>query len=123
MPHQCIRCEKFYEDGAAELLKGCVCGSKFFFFFRKKPVEEAVIQLSDEEKQQVEQDIHELVPDFDEEKPVILDIESIRVQKPGQYEIGLVKLFKGEPLVYKLEDGKYIIDIAASFKIKKEDKD
>ena len=44
------------------------------------------------------------------------DIESISVSKPGKYELDLVHLFdKKKPLVYKLADGKYVIDLASSF--------
>jgi predicted nucleic acid-binding Zn-ribbon protein len=46
----------------------------------------------------------------------VLDLEAIRVKKPGQYELDLVHLFKGEPLVFKLEDGKYMIDLVETFK-------
>jgi predicted nucleic acid-binding Zn-ribbon protein len=35
--------------------------------------------------------------------------------KPGKFEIDLVDLFRGKPLVFKLEEGKYIIDIASTF--------
>ena len=51
----------------------------------------------------------------DQKQPVFLDIESIKVLKPGQYELDLIDLFKGKPLVYKLEDGKYIIDLVSTF--------
>jgi predicted nucleic acid-binding Zn-ribbon protein len=60
----------------------------------------------------------ELIGEEDLDKPVILDIESIRVLKPGQYEIDLVDLFKGKPVIYKLEEGKYIIDLASTFQSK-----
>ncbi len=54
---------------------------------------------------------------MDKEQPVILDIESIKILKPGQYELDLVNLFKKkQPLIYKLEDGKYMIDLVESFK-------
>ncbi|MFW6378610.1 MAG: OapC/ArvC family zinc-ribbon domain-containing protein [Nanoarchaeota archaeon] len=37
--------------------------------------------------------------------------------KPGQYELDLINLFQQkQPLIYKLEDGKYVIDILESFK-------
>ena len=52
MPHQCVRCEKLYDDGAEELLKGCSCGGKFFFFMKSLPKEEK-IKLSEEEKKQI----------------------------------------------------------------------
>lgn len=32
MPHQCVRCNTFYEDGSEEILKGCKCGGKLFLY-------------------------------------------------------------------------------------------
>jgi hypothetical protein len=119
MPHQCVRCNTFYEDGANELLKGCSCGSKLFFFVKdRKKVEQATAKLTDDEKVQIEKDVRDLVgvPEEDDQ-PVILDLESVRVTKPGKYEIDLVNVFKGEPLIYKMEDGKYMIDLPASFQL------
>ncbi len=118
MPHQCVRCNKFYEDGAQEILKGCPCGARLFFYIKKEKLEAAknVIppDLKPEQKQQIEEDVLNLVG-TKEDLPVVLDFESIRVLEPGKYELDLVQLFKGEPLIFKLEDGKYVIDIAESF--------
>jgi len=122
MPHQCVRCGKFYEDGSAEILKGCGCGGKLFFYIKKERLEKLkeiapISDLSEKEKVQVEKDVFDIVGvDHERDEPVILDLESIRVKKPGQYELDLVNLFKGEPVIFKLEDGKYIIDIAETFK-------
>ncbi len=121
MPHQCVRCNTFYDDGAKELLKGCSCGGRLFFFIKKEKLEELKkvsegMSLSDEDKQQIEQDIFDLVgSEIDRDQPVVLDLEAIRVLMPGKYELDLVHLFKKEPLIFKLEDGKYMIDIAQSF--------
>jgi len=118
MPHQCVRCNTFYEDGAEEILKGCTCGGKLFFYIKKTKLEKArsvVLNLSDKEKGQIEQDVLDIVGSDNKGEPVVLDIESIRIQKPGKYELDLVTLFKGEPLVYKVGEGKYIIDIIRSF--------
>ena len=48
----------------------------------------------------------------------LLDIESIRVLKPGKYELDIVHLFKKDPLIIKLEEGKYMIDLPQAFKDK-----
>jgi len=40
--------------------------------------------------------------------------------EPGKYQLDVVELFKGKPLVYRLEDGKYIIDLASTFKKRKD---
>ena len=122
MPHQCVRCSKIYEDGAKEILKGCKCGGKLFLFIKKEKLEQAqkIMQetkLSTKERKQIEQDVFDLVgSDIDKDQPVILDIEAIRVLKPGKYELDLIHLFKGEPLIFKLEEGKYMIDLVESFK-------
>ncbi|PIN86617.1 hypothetical protein COV19_03815 [Candidatus Woesearchaeota archaeon CG10_big_fil_rev_8_21_14_0_10_44_13] len=121
MPHQCVRCGTFYDDGAKEILKGCNCGAKLFFYVKKERLEQAkeiAANLSKVEKKKIEKDVYEIMGrDEEEEKPVILDLESIRIIKPGKFELDLVHLFnKKNPLVFKLDEGKYIIDIAESFK-------
>ena len=127
MPHQCVRCGTLYEDGAREILHGCSsCPGKLFFYISQEKYDrlseekelDKLLKLSKAEKSQIEDDVYELLGDeVDREKPVVLDIESIRILKPGQYELDLVNLFKQkQPLVYKLQDGKYMIDLIESFK-------
>ena len=121
MPHQCVRCNKLFEEASNELLKGCdSCGGKFFFYIKSKDLEEAkkiTQNLSTDEKQQIEQDISGIIGhEFDSSMPVFLDFESIRVIGPGKYELDIVNLFKGKPIIYKIEDGKYIIDLKSTFK-------
>ncbi len=122
MPHQCVRCNKFHLDGAMEILKGCSCGGRLFFYIKKEKLEqskkeiEQVSTLSSEQKLQIEQDVSELLgKKIDEDQTVVLDFESVRIMGPGKYELDLVKLFNGEPIIYKLEDGKYVVDLAQSF--------
>ncbi len=119
MPHQCVRCNKLYPDGSKELLEGCpICGGKFFFFIRKEAVEEQkplIENLTKEDRLDIEKDVKDIMGIKDEDKPVVLDLESIRILKPGQYEIDIVKLLKDKTLIYRLEDGKYIIDLNSTF--------
>lgn len=116
MPHQCVKCGKIYENTAAEVLKGCSsCGSHYFFFLRD---EDLLIKetesLTKKEREEILSDIQEVVgPEVD--KPVVLDLESIRVVKPGKFEIDLVSLFRRKPVIYKIAEGKYIIDIPSTF--------
>lgn len=125
MPHQCVRCSTLYGDGSVEILNGCSCGSKLFFYIKQNAFEkrksalEQVKNLSKEQKEQIEEDVFDLigVEKGECDYPVILDMESINIVEPGKFELDLVKLFnKKNPLVYKLEDGKYIIDLAETFK-------
>src|SRR3989344_8510315 len=124
MPHQCVRCNTFYPDGAHEILRGCNCGTKLFFYIKKKHLEESkemISNFSEEEKQQIEHDVKEILHVKDElDKPVVLDLESIRIMQPGKYELDLVHLFKKDPLIIKLEEGKYIIDLPQTFKAERE---
>ncbi len=117
MSHQCVHCNKMYPDASKELLEGCSCGSRFFFYVREEQLEqlkERVIEFEGLDKEEVEEDVREMIG-VEEDYPVILDLESIRVIGPGKFEVDVVNLFtKKRPLIYKLEEGKYIIDIAST---------
>jgi len=128
MPHQCTKCSKVFPDAAEELLKGCECGSGFFYYIRQekfdelqKSVRQVMVELEKADKDQIEKDIRELTGmDKRPDEPVILDLESVRVIKPGKFEIDIVNLFnKNRPLIYKLGEGKYIIDLASSLSVDK----
>ena len=120
--HQCVHCGKMYPAGSKELLEGCSsCGSHFFFYIRDEHLEkiresaENPIEMPSAEKKQVEKEIRDMAGKTDTEAPVILDIESVRVSGPGKFEIDLVNLFKKDrPLVYKMGEGKYIIDLSST---------
>ena|SRR3989338_5773493 len=120
MPHQCVRCNSFYPDGAQEILKGCKCGARLFFFIKKKDIDagkELIGNLTDEDKQNIESDVREILSlKADENRPVVLDMEAIRVLQPGKFELDLVHLFKKDPLIIKLDEGKYLIDLGQAFK-------
>jgi len=111
-----------YPAGSKELLEGCSsCGSHFFFYVRDELLEkikkegESPMEMPSIEKKQVEKEIRQMAGITDEETPVILDIESVRVSSPGKFEIDLVNLFKKDrPLIYKLGEGKYIIDLSST---------
>jgi len=125
MPHQCVRCGEIYPDASKELLEGCKCGGRFFFFINQSQLDKAkeknqeiAINLSEEDKDNIEKDVREIMNiEDDDEIPIILDLESVRVLGPGKFELDLGNLFsKKRPLIYKLEEGKYIIDLASSFR-------
>lgn len=118
-PHQCVKCSKIYPAGSKELLEGCNdCGSHFFFYIRDDQLErikEKPIEIPEGEKETIEKDIREMAGITDTNAPVILDIESVRAIGSGKFEIDLINLFrKDRPLIYKLEEGKYIIDLATT---------
>ena len=119
MPHQCVKCSRIIPMGNKELLEGCAnCGGHFFFYIRDEQlqkIKEKPMEIPEEEKEAVEKDIREMAGIIDEDTPVILDLESVRVTGSGKFEIDLVNLFnKNRPLIYKLEEGKYIIDLATT---------
>ncbi len=125
MPHQCVRCNRFYEDGSNEIIEGCSCGAKLFFFIRQEKLEKLkeaaqtpLVKLNPQQREQIEKDVFTLMgKDSEEDEPIVLDFESINVKEPGKFELDLVHLFNKEnPLVFKLEEGKYIIDLPKTFK-------
>lgn len=126
MAHQCVHCGELYPAGSKELLEGCSkCGAHFFFYINDEKLqkirenkENPVEEMPAGEKKQVEKDIREMAGITDEETPVILDIEAVRVSGPGKFEIDIVNLFKKDrPLIYKIGDGKYIIDLTSTLSI------
>lgn len=148
MPHQCVHCSKIIETGSREILEGCSkCGGRFFFYVRDDQVpkvqqiseihtkvrpDELQDSVSDEsdldiaipgfhrvDKKRVEKDVREILDIQDEEKPVILDLESVRVLSPGKFEIDIVSLLNRRPIVFKVEEGKYIIDLDSTLPDKK----
>jgi predicted nucleic acid-binding Zn-ribbon protein len=51
----------------------------------------------------------------------VLDLESIRVPEPGKFELDLMQLFNKEnPVVFKLAEGKYVIDVPETFQRRSE---
>lgn len=121
MPHSCVRCSRIITAGSREILEGCKeCGSHFFFYIRDDQLEKIhgqIVEIPEKEKTRVEEDIREMVGIADEQTPVILDVESIRATGEGKFELDLAKIFrKDRPLIYKLEEGKYIIDLASTLK-------
>jgi predicted nucleic acid-binding Zn-ribbon protein len=119
MPHQCVHCGELYPAGSKQLLEGCSnCGSHFFFYIKEEQYEKIKqnpIELPQEDKHQVEKEIREMAGIIEDDVPVILDIESVRVTGAGKFEIDLVNVFnKKRPLIYKIEEGKYIIDLAST---------
>lgn len=121
MPHQCVKCSRIIPVGSKEILEGCNdCGSRFFFYVREEQLEklkQTQIEIPEIEKDRIERDIRDIAGIKDEDAPVILDFESIRAIGEGKFELDLSKLFnKKRPLVYKLEEGKYMIDLAVTLK-------
>lgn len=119
MPHQCVHCSKILEVGSKEILEGCdSCGGKFFFYIRddqvdriKKLNEEPIPEFNKIDKRQVEEDVRSILKIEDEEKPVVLDLESVRILGPGRFELDIVSLMNRRPIVFKESEGKYSIDI------------
>jgi len=125
MPHQCVKCSRIIPAGSKEILSGCLsCGGKFFFYIKDEQMERIKnnpIIIPENEKKQIELDIREIAGITEPNAPVILDFESVRVTGSGKFELDIVNLFNKErPLIYKLEEGKYIIDLAESLRQKDE---
>ncbi len=128
MAYRCVHCSEIFPDGSKEVLNGCNCGGKFFFYIKEdklKQIQENQAldpELTASEKNQIENDVRDIAGIKDEEAPIFLDFESIKILKPGKYLIDLSKMFSvDKPKIYKLEDGKYIIDLTALMKEKRKE--
>jgi predicted nucleic acid-binding Zn-ribbon protein len=126
MAYKCVHCSAVYGDNSSEVINGCSnkeCKSKFFFYIRDEKLREIERRkeiepsLSSAEKKQMEKDVRDIAGIRDEETPVFLDFESIKIMKPGKYLLDLQKLFDmKKPRVYQLEDGKYVVDLSATIR-------
>ena len=63
------------------------------------------------DKKKVEEDVRSILKIEDDTKPVILDLESVRILGPGKFELDIVSLMNRRPIVFKVSEGKYLIDI------------
>ena len=128
MPHQCVKCSKIIPIGSKELIEGCDdCHSRFFFYIKEEQLEKIKakpIEIPEAEKIAIEKDVREISGITDMDTPVILDLESIRSVGSGKFEIDVVNLFnKKRPLIYKFDEGKYMIDLASTLKKSAKDLD
>jgi len=126
MAHQCVNCSRIYDKAGDFLIKGCEdCGGRFFFYIRDEQlnqIKETPLEIPKEEQVRIEKDIRDMAGITDENAPVILDIESVRVLRPGKFEIDIVNLFKKDrPLIFKLEEGKYVIDLSSMNRTEKKE--
>ncbi len=119
MPYQCVGCSKVIATGSKEILEGCnSCGGKFFFYIKSEQIEkmkassnEPLHDFNSFDKKKMESDVRSIMKIKDEESPVILDLESVRVLSPGVFELDIVSLMNRKPIVFKVSEGKYLIDV------------
>lgn len=117
MPSKCTKCGKVHEDDSRYLLDGCdQCGSRFFFFIREGSTEEFETEmenLTPKEVDEIERDVRDIIPEnLSEDETVVLDLEAIRVIKPGKYRIDVTTLFSQNPIVIRVGPGKYELDLS-----------
>lgn len=143
MPHKCTHCEKIFEDGSPEILKGCpACGGKKFLYVKEdRPVdqlEEKPVPVAVDEVKSPAGMIEELGDDPDtvaeetvpmrpahkeREKDIFDRLESISINGPGSYEINIEKLAQNGGVVLGLgKEGQYAVDILSMGKFRKKDK-
>lgn len=113
MPSKCTKCGKMHADDSNYLLNGCdECGSKFFFFIREEVAQklDELPDLSKKELEEIERDVRDIIPESAKRETVALDLEAIRIIKPGKYKIDVSNLFKQNPIVIRVGAGKYELD-------------
>jgi predicted nucleic acid-binding Zn-ribbon protein len=110
-------CGKVHPDDSPYLMEGCdKCGNKFFFYVREENVrqmEEDTKDLTKSEMREIEEDVREIIPEeARKDDTVVLDLEAIRIVKPGKYMIDVTTLFNQRPVVIRVGSGRYEIDLS-----------
>lgn len=115
MPHQCLGCDAVFDNSSNAIIEGCPhCGKKLFLFLKKAPEEETKqeIELSQEKKELIMKELENYVDIEETQTPIILKLENVRIVEPGKYEIDVNQLMKKDkPLIYKVQEGTYVIDL------------
>jgi predicted nucleic acid-binding Zn-ribbon protein len=117
MYHKCVKCERIYEQDSAEIINGCVCGSKLFYFIRCN-AESVDARKKKNTEGLTSEDIdyfYELEDDENHEI-IIFDIEAINIKSSGKYELNIDGLMSDDGLIYKYGEGKYSIDLDSNLK-------
>jgi len=113
MPHQCLKCDKIFDNTSDVIIKGCTeCGNKLFLYVKSLPEEEKNIEITKEQKKIILKEVETAIGTNNTDAPVILKLENIKIIAPGKYEIDINQLMKKEkPAIYKIQDGTYVIDL------------
>jgi len=117
MPHKCARCGTIYDDNSPELIDGCSCGARVFLYLKEKPgrsEEDTIEELKI--KEIGAEDLKRLDREFGMDlkksgRTMHLDLENLHQIDKGRYQIDVKSLMKGDPLIMKVGDGVYYIDI------------
>lgn len=115
MPHRCMNCGKTYDEDSEELISGCECGSSLFMYENEPEASEEDLE---EEKDLVKSDIEEMVAAGEKERGNIsieFDLESIKVEEEGVYNINVSRLLEEVPLVIEKREGTYHIHLPSAF--------
>ena len=113
MPHQCLGCDRIYDNSSNVIITGCPdCGKKLFLYIKNTPKKEEQVEISKRNKELILEELESMTKIQDIDEPIVLKLENVRVLSPGKYEIDINQLMKKEkPLIYKVQDGTYVIDL------------
>lgn len=106
-----MNCGKVYEDDSEELIEGCECGSSLFMY-------EKGDEITAEEQEEVTSKMEEMIVEGVDERENIkfeFDLDSIRVQEEGVYNINVSRLLQEIPLVIQKREGTYHIHLPSAF--------
>jgi len=118
VPHKCLNCGKILDEDSDELMEGCDnCGQKLFVFEGEKE------EIDEGKRDNIVQDVEGFLDDLEEKEEakerikeaMEFDLESIKVQEPGVYEINLRKLLEEVPLIVEMKEGEYYIYLPSVF--------
>ncbi|QKQ98088.1 hypothetical protein GKQ38_00930 [Candidatus Nanohaloarchaea archaeon] len=109
-----MNCGKTYDEDSEELISGCECGSSLFMYENEPEASEE----EEVEEELVKSDIEEMVAAGEKQRGNIsieFDLESIKVEEEGVYNINVSRLLEEVPLVIEKREGTYHIHLPSAF--------
>lgn len=110
MTHKCVQCGTKYHDNAPELLSGCKCGAKVFRLIKK------VKEMKSGKESRKEETALKIGIQALASSGSTLPESCIKLVGKGKYDINLEQAFEAPPAVYRIEKGKFVIDVDGEFK-------
>jgi predicted nucleic acid-binding Zn-ribbon protein len=109
-----VKCSEVYPDDTSAILEGCACGAKAFFYRRDTILATDIERPGSDDASVLSstlQRIGDRVVSGDMHgNTVIIDLDMVRSEVDGQYDVDVEALLHRKDTIYTPEEGRYAIN-------------